>query len=272
MIPYIFIPTLGRWEKQITYNNLPEEWQEKTVLVIQHHEKEQYTNLYGEDRIFVLPSYIDTIAPTREWIVKYLGGKSFFCMFDDDINFYRTRMDGEEGPSKTAMTDHDFTEMFTEMYTWLRDSVIHCALDVAWNPPDRSNSYKENTRICGNVFYNGFKLPKDVEWTRIAIQEDMDVNLQLLRQGYANRVSNVWRIDPGQTQTEGGCKQSGRTLELHNETQLKLQDLHKPYVKVVSKIAKSSGDWSGEEKLSLRVDWKGAYNSSKVNTLDGFFT
>ena len=91
MIPYIFIPTLGRWEKQITYNNLPEEWQEKTVLVIQHHEKEQYTNLYGEDRIFVLPSYIDTIAPTREWIVKYLGGKSFFCMWSKLKTLFQKR-------------------------------------------------------------------------------------------------------------------------------------------------------------------------------------
>ena len=108
MIAYIYIPTLGRWEKQITYNNLPEEWKEKTTLVVQHHEKEQYIDLYGDDSVFVLPSHIETIAPTREWIVKYLGGKSYFCMFDDDINFYRTRMEGEEGPSKSLMTDKDF--------------------------------------------------------------------------------------------------------------------------------------------------------------------
>jgi len=38
------------------------------------------------------------------------------------------------------------------------------------------------------------------------------------------------------------------------------------------RIAKNSGDWSGEEKLSLRVDWKGAYESSQVNTLAKFFS
>ena len=272
MIEYIYIPTLGRSDKQVTYNSLPDEWKEKTILVVQKHEEEIYKERCGDEKIFALPGNITTIAPTREYIVKMLGGKSYFCMFDDDLKFYKTRMSGEtEGPGKTLMTDDDFTEMFTQMFTWLQKDVIHCALDLTWNPPDRDNSYKENTRICGNVFYNGFKLPKDIEWARIPIQEDMDVNLQLLRSGYANRVSNVWRIDPGQTQTDGGCKQSGRTLELHNMTQHRLQQLHKPYVKVVSKVAKNSGEWSGEKKLSLRVDWKGAFNSSKVNTLDNFF-
>ena len=269
---YIFIPTLGRANRQITYNNFPEKWRDKAHLIVQRHEYDLYKDIYGVHKVLALPENIKTIAPTREYIVDRLGGTSIFAMFDDDINFYRTRMDGDpEGPGKTAMVESDYDEMFDTLSNWLVTDVTHCALDVAWNPPDRTNPYKSNTRICGNVFYNGEKLPTDIEWTRIPIQEDMDVNLQLLRRGYGNRVSNIWRIDPGQTQTEGGCKQSGRTLEMHNETQLKLQELHKPYVKVVSKVAKSSGEWSGQEKLSLRVDWKGAYESSKVNSLEGFF-
>ena len=38
----IYIPTLGRVEKQITFDNLPDKYKEKVVLVVQEHERSQY--------------------------------------------------------------------------------------------------------------------------------------------------------------------------------------------------------------------------------------
>ena len=46
----IYIPTLGRVDKQITYSNLPDFLKKKTILVIQPKEK----NLYGNKKILVL--------------------------------------------------------------------------------------------------------------------------------------------------------------------------------------------------------------------------
>ena len=46
MIEHIIIPTLGRMDKQITYNNLPKKYQEKVIFVVQAHELELQRLLY----------------------------------------------------------------------------------------------------------------------------------------------------------------------------------------------------------------------------------
>ena len=53
MIEYIYIPTLGRSDKQVTYNSLPDEWKEKTILVVQKHEEEIYFNIGRYNHVIV---------------------------------------------------------------------------------------------------------------------------------------------------------------------------------------------------------------------------
>ena len=61
----IYIPTLGRHNKQITFNNLPNFIQEKTILVVQPHEKD----LYSDYPILILPEDNIGISRTRKWII-----------------------------------------------------------------------------------------------------------------------------------------------------------------------------------------------------------
>jgi len=67
MIEHIIIPTLGRMDKQVTYNNLPKKYQDKVTFVVQAHEFEEMRERYGS-AVIGLPDNISRIAPTREWI------------------------------------------------------------------------------------------------------------------------------------------------------------------------------------------------------------
>ena len=60
----IYIPSYGRANKQITWNNLTDSWKSRTHLVVQDREKELYSQY---PRVLVLPEEIQTLSPTREW-------------------------------------------------------------------------------------------------------------------------------------------------------------------------------------------------------------
>ena len=84
MIDKIYIPTYHRSEEQITYDNLPKEYQKKVVMVVQEQEKDLYN--YDCDFLYV-PNDIG-IAKTRE-IISREAGKTRYSVFDDDVTFIR---------------------------------------------------------------------------------------------------------------------------------------------------------------------------------------
>ena len=79
MIDKFYIPTLGRVENQITYNNLPDELKSKVIMVVQEDEKE----LYDYDVDYLVVENRIGIAKTRELICRD-AGKTRFSMWDDD--------------------------------------------------------------------------------------------------------------------------------------------------------------------------------------------
>ena len=65
----IYIPSYGRGpNKQITWNNLPDKWKEKTTIVVDESEYNEYSSLYPS--VLSLLKGMKGIAPIREWIVK----------------------------------------------------------------------------------------------------------------------------------------------------------------------------------------------------------
>ena len=76
----LYIPTLGRSDKQITFDNLPKFLQDKTTLVVQPHEE----HLYNGYPILVLPEDWIGISRTRKIIMEH-ADDSLFGMLDDDI-------------------------------------------------------------------------------------------------------------------------------------------------------------------------------------------
>jgi hypothetical protein len=263
-ISKLYIPTYDRVGSQACFDSLPVKWKEKTVLVV--HPEEIH------DGYPTLSCSVQGtgIAPVRQWISKYAEGTRY-GVIDDDCVFQYTLRENEEGPSNRPLTDEEFDVMIDLFDSWMNEGFTFVGSDAAWNPPTRDKDYRTNSRLSGNVFYSE-KLPvSNLDWLSLPISEDYYVALQLLTQGYQNRVSLKYRINPGTTQAKGGCS-TQRTLDSHNESLVKLREKFPAFVQLREKIAKSSGEWSGKTKLAATILWKKAYHSSQINSLEEFFT
>ena len=258
----IIIPTLGRIQNQKTFNNLPSRWKEKVQFVVQHHEYKEFCNVHGASHVNKLPKEIDNIAATREWIHNNFKHDKYF-VFDDDLEFkVKEPNKGNDTKWLTRFFNHeDFDDMFEIVEKWMDDGLVHGALGTTWIIPTLADwPYSDNLKIMTNVFYNGPKVPKDIEWSRVQYAEDFDVNLQLLTKGFKNRRFHKYIVDAGNTNDEGGCSTS-RTLEAHNKSQQQLKDLWPDFIRITQKIA-TSGVWKGKLKLGTVIQHKKAYLSS----------
>ena len=270
MIEHIIIPTLGRMDKQVTYNNLPKKYQDKVTFVVQAHEFEEMRERYGP-AVIGLPNNISRIAPTREWIFnKYRECRHM--VFDDDLDFVVKEPNPGEGTKwlSRRFTEQDFDDAFDLMNQWMDDGIVYGGLLPAWVIPDvRQWPIRECQRIMTNVFYDGPNVPDGIEWNRVAAAEDFDVNLQLLTKGFKNRISAKYMVTCSETNAEGGCS-TWRTLEVHNEAQRKLAELWPDFVKVREKEV-PNGPWKGQIKLATTIQHKKAYESSQHQSLEDFF-
>ena len=252
----IFIPTYGRAEQQHTFNHLPKKIQERTTLVVQAREKHLYK---AYPNVIALPPKIQTITPTRQYILRKLmadGGK--FVMLDDDLRFDHRRMD-ERGKFYVA-TDKQVIDMFKAIEKAL-DKYAHVGVLSREGGNRVLESTRECTRMMRVLAYNAKVLNDEkIKFDRLPLQEDFDVTLQLLRKGYKNLVLCEWVNGQGTSGAKGGCSHF-RTIEMHNENAVKLAELHAPFVKVVEKETK--GAWGGQKRLDVHVQWKKAYDSAK---------
>jgi len=270
MIEYIIIPTLGRMDKQVTYSNLPESYKEKVFFVVQIHEFEEMKSRYG-DKVLCLPSEINRIAPTREWIFNKFKDTRHF-VFDDDLDFVVKEPNPGEGTKwlSRRFTDQDFDDAFGMIDQWMDDGIVYGGLLPAWVIPDVSQwPVRECQRIMTNVFYDGPKIPRDIKWNRVVAAEDFDVNLQLLTRGFKNKISAKYMVTCSETNAAGGCS-TWRTLEVHNEAQRELAALWPEFIKIREKVV-PSGPWKGKVKLATIIQHKKAYESSKTQALEEFF-
>lgn len=278
MIEKIYIPTYRRVGRQLTYENLPSHWQEKTILVVCQDEYEELSKNY---QCIVCPHQGNTpegedpknygLSATRKWIAEQ-AGKIKYAVLDDDIyEFVYTRRPSE--PESHSMTntvfsmrgmkegyENTFDEMMETLDKWL-DEFVTVGLEVTWNPPF-DDDYKDCWRQTTNHFFNGALLPIDeLDFTTLKCAQDYYLLLQLLTKGYKNRVSMRYRVRPDLTQAPGGVGEY-RTLEVHNNAMKQLRDAFPEFVKLKEKVAKN-GEWGGLTKLAANIQWKKAWKSSQ---------
>ena len=77
MIDTLYIPTMGRTDIQITYDNLPYKYQKMVKFVIPKKEFKLMTKKYGDNQLLVTPNKVKGIASTREFICKHAGKQGF---------------------------------------------------------------------------------------------------------------------------------------------------------------------------------------------------
>lgn len=255
----ILIPTYGRSDKQSTFKHLPAKLQENTILVVQHREKHLYS-AFKPKNLLVLPDSIQTITPTRQYIMKWAHKKGIkkVVMLDDDLRFDKRRMD-EAGKFYVA-TEKEVLELFKRIEKEL-NHYAHVGVLSREGGNRVEESVKEATRMMRVLAYCVDTYMKEkIKFDRLPLQEDFDVTLQLLRKGYPNLVLCEWVNGQGTSGAKGGCSHF-RTIALHNDNVKRLAALHTPFVKIVEKQTK--GAWGGQARLDVMVQWKKAYLSSK---------
>ena len=128
MIEKIYIPTFRRVDIQITYDNLPNEYKEKVIMVVQEQEKKDYN--YDVEYLVVDDNI--GITKTRELICRH-AGETRFSMVDDDVVFYRRNQKyysdfdnvSNMDKSKRIATKSDLDEMFILFDKWMDEGILH---------------------------------------------------------------------------------------------------------------------------------------------------
>ena len=258
----IFIPTYGRPHRQHTYHHLPAELQKRTTLVVQHRERHAYKDY---PNVHVLPSKVQTISPTRHYIMTlaHKEGWGKVVMLDDDLHFSIRR---KNEPDKfTHPTDKQVVKLFERIEKEL-DKFTHVGVLAREGGNRITKPHVEVTRMMRVLAYNveafhaaGVRFYRGKGYETFAM-EDFDTTLQLLRKGHPNRVLCGFVHNQGGSNTDGGCSHF-RTLDVQNTNAALLAKIHDPFVKVVEKTTKTA--WGGATRLDVTVQWKKAFASSQ---------
>ena len=254
------IPTLGRVDNQLTYNNLPDKYKEKVTFVVQPHEHELMQEKYPNNKVVCLPKEVNNIALTRQFIFNLFRGERYW-VWDDDLSFVIKDWvdDGKRKWDSYSMEEKHFDEFVDHANEYMDNGYVHGGLACAWILPIYGPDvypFRDNFRQVTNMFFDGAKMP-DIDFCRADTVEDMDVTLQMISQGYKNVIFMRHRVGCADTNADGGCS-TYRTVEYHNERMRDFQALWPDYIKLSEKEV-TSGSWKGSKKLAANVQWKKAY-------------
>ena len=258
----IYIPTFRRVDFQITFASLPDKYKEKAILVVQ----EQEQHLHKLDVEYLIVDNGIGIAKTRKKIIDH-AGKSRFCIYDDDIKFYRRNikylmkenwLDSDMKGVKRPMTEDDFDEMFNIFNSWMdNENIIQIGHRSAFLPPSW-RFYTDFTDVYSGYMINGAEVSKfvdEIDWTFVEVGEDSMMSLEFLLRGYKIRRSELFCIQPKWWQ-EGGCSDF-RDAKFHNKEHKKLMDKYPEWVYFKQEIERPN---IGIIK-DYRYRWKEAYRS-----------
>ena len=260
MIEKIYIPTLGRVEEQKTYNDLPDKYKERVVMVVQEHERPKYK--YDVEYL-VVGDNIGS-SKTRETIFKDgCKRKINFLMIDDQMVLKRRNLNYKELglPSSWILTEKDYDDMFETMNLWLKEGYIHCGTRKQHIPP-MGTEYIDIAGIFSVSFVNGILLSEIIDDIQITIEresEDVSFILEYLTRGYKNRQSNLY-IHSKKVWKKGGCTQAGRSLQTTFEVHQRMVKRYPNYV-FLNKTKQQEG------LSTLKCRWKKAYKDSQENSL-----
>ena len=257
----IYVHTYNRLDKQKTLERL-DAIKEHVWLVIQHRERKLYDNIYDSKRMIVLPKHIQTLSPTRQWLLENADTDKM-VMADDDLYFYRRRCFSNHHSRKT--TNRDVWRMY-HWLDWALDHYMHAGITHRYFNTDE----KIIDECCEMSCFLGYR--KEVNdlgcrFDRVPLAQDHDMTLQLLEKGYPNLV-NFYFSYSQLPQAPGGVSDY-RTFELLEQVAHEMARLHPGTVKVVKKHPKTNIHWkkldpSGKgERVAFTCKWKKAFEMSK---------
>lgn len=195
----IFIPSRGRADRDLSFTaNILEREGIPFHLVVEPPEAESYVNLFGAERVLVLP-FQDRghVAPARTWIKRHsqsLGHKRHW-QFDDNVRgilFF----DGREKHKLPIGHILRKAEEFVDRYSNVAIAGFrHCAYVWTSTAPFSLNHQVASVVLVDNTI--------QCEWRGFV--EDVDYVLQVLTRGYCTILFNAFYYEkPARMTMKGG--------------------------------------------------------------------
>ena len=230
----IYIISKGRWQKRQTSRAL-EIMNVPYRIVIEPQEYKNYAEFIDKDKILVLPfsNLGQGSIPARNWVWEHSiseGYKKHWILDDNMDSFYRLNRNMKLIVTTSAI--FKAAEDFVDRYENIALSGFQYNSFVfkdAIVPP-----YRLNTRIYSCILIDN-KLP--YRW-RGKFNEDTDLSLRVLKDGYCTMLFNAFLVNKETTMRAKG----GNTEELYKQTNnrkefaLSLQEQHPDVVNIVWKF------------------------------------
>ena len=266
----LYIPSTGRSDRQPTLENLPQEWVDKTALVVSEKEKAAYAAMYPMIDIITHPN-LDGIGRIRHYICEMIRDE-YILMLDDDMVFYVRRKGKLFSTSRLEVgACLDMLVGWLDAEPDIGETSISLSLVNFRKEADVYYNEKCGPVMCiRKAAYDSLKykfnaLPK--------LHEDNAVTLGLLTAGYRVKVSYEFafkNLPPLPEHRKTGC--SGyRTQAMEKQACIDLKKMFDPYVQIheskkpTTTVKKPNLYTLYDRPVRPIIRWKRAYeNSSKL--------
>lgn len=229
----VFVPTKGRWDTRYTIRMFDKLGVPYTAFV-ESQEFEEYEKVVDTRNLHVLPHQNKGLVVTRNYIWDYAQslGVEYFWTFDDNIRcIYRLHQNKRilmlDGTALRVIED------FAERYENLYISGMHYRM---FAPSDQKRPpVNFNTRIYSNMLIRT-NIPYRNEGF---YNDDTDLCLRILKDGYCTAIFYVFLVDKQRTQTVKG----GMTPHYEGDGRLRMaQELQRKHPDVTT-ITWKWGRW-----------------------------
>lgn len=250
----LYIPTKGRTTKQLTVLALPSKLLDRlnAKLICPKSEVHDLKVRFGHVIDVVgSPAQEKGICETRQWILDDAAksGDDLVLMLDDDIGRWLVRVERGEKALARPATDQELIAGFADFENEMnRGDYVHGAFGhrlFSNARPELNYTCFMRSAICmRHQYLRDHKIKY-----RLPVMEDLDVQLRLLRLGYANLEYNRILWDDGLSQMSAGGCSTFLTTAIQQACAEQLAEFHKGFVKVVHK----EDGWP-----TVRISWKKA--------------
>jgi hypothetical protein len=198
----IFIPSLGRADKCFSAEMFLKD-DVPFSLVVQPDQVKAYADVYGIERLLVLPEDDKGLVYARLWIKDYsvAQGDERHWQFDDDVTQMNRIYKGNRIPCASNIAI-SLMEEFVDRYENVALASPNSNLLVICNgTTDAQHPPFYLNHRCYGVFLMMNSLPN--RW-RFRYNEDTDMTLQVLADGWCTILFNHFTMSTPETMTHGG--------------------------------------------------------------------
>lgn len=227
-------------------------------IAVPEREAEAYERAYPTLAILPVPSSVQGISGTRQWVTDRCE-VPYLLQVSDDVKFFRRNQETLKLTFATAEDMQALERRILELVTQYGHAGVSMRTKNVWWPEP---VYICSKRMC-DVYAHDVELLRatGVRWDRLPVMEDMDVTVSLIRMGYPHAVIYEWCWDQPGSNMEGGCS-TYRTPELQMEGALRLEHYHHPFVRARRKKA-NNWEGFGGERWDVTVQWQRALKAAR---------